>query len=142
MTEEEVAERLAGPHQAVLSLSRDDRGPIAVPMSYVYRDERFWMITSPGSEHGMLMQTRGRATLTIHHDTVEPRRVEQWYVTAEGSIVFVDDDPAPLLKEILAKDRGGQLANEWTKQSLPAATTVAVLVPRHLAGYLGVSELP
>jgi nitroimidazol reductase NimA-like FMN-containing flavoprotein (pyridoxamine 5'-phosphate oxidase superfamily) len=142
MTEEEISERLAGPHQGVLSLSREDRGPIAVPMSYVYRDERFWMITSPHSEHGRLMQTRGRATLTIHHDVVEPRRVEQWYVTAEGSVEFIDDDPAPLLREILAKDRGVDRADEWTEQSLPAVMTVAVLVPRRLAGYAGVSRLP
>lgn len=142
MTEEEISERLAGPYQGVLSLSREDRGPIAVPMSYVYRDERFWMITSPQSEHGRLMQTRGRATLTIHHDVVEPRRVEQWYVTAEGSVEFVDDDPAPLLREILAKDRGADRADEWTEQSLPAVMTVAVLVPRRLAGYAGVSRLP
>lgn len=142
MTEEEISERLAGPHQGVLSLSREDRGPIAVPMSYVYRDKRFWMITSPHSEHGRLMQIRGRATLTIHHDVVTTRRVEQWYVTAEGPVEFIDDDPAPLLREILVKDRGADRADEWTEQSLPAVTTVAVLVPQRLAGYAGVSRLP
>ncbi|MGB8360836.1 MAG: pyridoxamine 5'-phosphate oxidase family protein [Acidimicrobiia bacterium] len=142
MTDEEISERLAGPHQGVLSLSREDRGPIAVPMSCVYRDERFRMIASPRSEHGRLMQTRGRATPTIHHDAVAPHRVEQWYVTPEGSVEFVDDDPAPLLREILAKDRGADRADEWTEQSLPAVTTVAVLVPRRLAGYVGVTRLP
>ena len=88
------------------------------------------------------MRARGRATLTIHHDLLEPRRVEQLYVTAEGSVEFVEDDPAPILMEILAKDRGADLANEWTEQSLPAVTAAAVLAPRRLAGYLGVSELP
>lgn len=67
-------------------------------MSYCTAASRFWMITSPLSEHGRLMQTRGRATLTTHHDAVQPRRVEQWYVTAEGCVEFVDDDPAPLLR--------------------------------------------
>lgn len=141
MSPDEIAERLAGPHQAVLSLSRDDRGPIAVPMSYLYRDGRFWMITSPSSEHGRLMRLRGRGTLTIHHDTVKKRRVEQWYVTAEGQVDFVENDPAPLLRAILAKDRGPELADAWTAQSLPSATTVAVLTPVRVTGYLGVSRL-
>lgn len=141
MTTDEIEQRLAGPHQAVLSLSRDDRGPIAVPMSYVYREGRFWMITSPDSEHGKLIQRRGRATLTIHHDVVELRQVQQWYVTAEGTIDFVDDDPAPILRAILAKDRGAELADEWTEQSLPSVTVVAVLTPRRVAGYRGVSRL-
>jgi nitroimidazol reductase NimA-like FMN-containing flavoprotein (pyridoxamine 5'-phosphate oxidase superfamily) len=142
MSREEIAERLAGPNQAVLSLSRAERGPLAVPMSYLYRDHRFWMITSPDSQHGRLMTVNGRATLTIHHDEVDGRVVDQWYVTAEGPVEFVDDDPQPLLSVILAKDRGAELAAEWTTQSLPSATTVAVLTPHRLAGYSGVSRLP
>lgn len=137
----EIAERLAGAHQAVLSLSRVDRGPIAIPMSYLYRHDRFWMITSPDSQHGRLMRANGRATLTIHHDEVGERNVEQWYVTAEGPVQFLDDDPEPVLWAILAKDRGTQLADEWTAQSLPSATTVATLTPLRLAGYIGVSRL-
>jgi nitroimidazol reductase NimA-like FMN-containing flavoprotein (pyridoxamine 5'-phosphate oxidase superfamily) len=141
MSTQEIAERLAGPHQAVLSLSRVEHGPIAVPMSYLHRDDRFWMITSPDSQHGSLMRANGRATLTIHHDDVGARVVEQWYVTTEGPILFVDDDPEPLLRAILAKDRGAALVEEWTAQSLPTTTKVAVLTPQRLAGYIGVSRL-
>lgn len=142
MSSEEIAELLAGPHQAVLSLSRVERGPIAVPMSYLFRDDGFWMITSPDSQHGRLMSANGRATLTIHHDEVHERAVEQWYVTAEGPVAFVDDDPEPLLRAIMAKDRDSVSADEWTAQSLPSATTVAILTPQWLAGYVGVSRLP
>lgn len=141
MTPAEITKRLAGPHQAVLSLSRVERGPLAVPMSYFHRDGHFWMITSPDSQHGKLMRRNGRATVTIHHDVVDGRVVEQWYVTAEGPIEFVDDDPEALLRAIMAKDRGERFADEWTAQSLPSVTTVAVLTPQRLAGYLGESRL-
>lgn len=142
MTRDEIAECLAGSHQAVLSLSRDERGPIAIPMSYLYRDGRFWMITSPETDHGRLMSRNRRASITIHYDVVSGRRVEQWYVTAEGPVEFTNEDPEPFLRAIMEKDRGPALADEWTAHSLPAATIVAVLNPEKLTGYLGVSTLP
>jgi hypothetical protein len=88
-----------------------------------------------------LIQASGRATLTVHHDEVTPRSVEQWYVIAEGTIRFTDDDPEPLLRKIMVKDRGPGHAEEWVRQSLPNVTTVAVLSPERLSGYHGVSQL-
>ena len=64
MEPERIAELLEGPLQAVLSVSRRDRGPVAVPMSYHFGDGTFWMVTSPESLHGRLMVRRGRATVT------------------------------------------------------------------------------
>lgn len=141
MTESEVSRHLGGPWQAVLSISRVDRGPLAVPMSYHYRDGEFVMITSPDSDHGRLMLARGRASMTIHHDVVSARKVEQWYVTAEGPIWFTDQDPEPVLRAIMAKDRGAENAEAWVTQSLPQATTVAVLVPERISGFHGTSVL-
>jgi nitroimidazol reductase NimA-like FMN-containing flavoprotein (pyridoxamine 5'-phosphate oxidase superfamily) len=141
MSEPEIAAALAGPWQAVLSVNRRDRGPLAVPMSYLFEEGEFWMITPRDSLHGRLMQASGRSTMTVHHDEVTPRSVEQWYVIAEGTIRFTDDDPEPLLRKIMVKDRGPGHAEEWVRQSLPNVTTVAVLSPERLSGYHGVSQL-
>lgn len=141
MSEHEIAHALAGPWQAVLSLNRRDRGPLAVPMSYFFEDGKFWMITPKDSLPGRLMEASGRATMTVHQDEVTPRSVEQWYVMAEGAIRFTDDDPERLLREIMIKDRGPRHAYEWVSQSLPNVTTVAVLSPERLSGYHGVSQL-
>ncbi|MGD2060651.1 MAG: pyridoxamine 5'-phosphate oxidase family protein [Acidimicrobiia bacterium] len=141
MDQAEIARCLAGPWQAVLSVSRQDRGPLAVPMSYLYRDGEFLMITSPDSQHGRMMTTEGRATITVHHDEVSPGSVEQWYVTAEGRIRFTDEHPGELLRSILLKDRGPEFLEEWVRQSLPNATSVAVLEPERISGFYGVSRL-
>jgi nitroimidazol reductase NimA-like FMN-containing flavoprotein (pyridoxamine 5'-phosphate oxidase superfamily) len=141
MSHDEISECLSGPWQAVLSLSRLGRGPLAVPMSYVYTGDEFRMITSAQSQHGKLMRANGRATMTVHHDHNSGRSVKQWYVIAEGPITFTDDNPEPTLRAIMAKDRGAGLADEWVEQSLPNATDVAVLVPDRIAGYRGESEL-
>ncbi len=141
MSASEIDQRLAGPLQAVLSVSRINSGPLAVPMSYVYADQEFRMITSPDSQHGRVMRKTGRATMTIHHDEVGHRTVEQWYVMAEGPIRFTDDDPAPLLRAILVKDRGTRFGDEWTAQMLDNVTTMAVLIPERLSGYHSLSSL-
>lgn len=138
---DEIEERLNAPLQAVLSVSRKTRGPVAVPMSYLFDRPVFRMITSPGSVHGRLMREGGRATLTIQEEVRGERRVEQWYVMAEGPVEFIDEDPTDLLRAILTKDRGARFASEWVAQSLPNVTTVAVLTPKTLSGYRGLSSL-
>lgn len=137
----EIERRLSGPYQAVLSVSRDGRGPVAVPMSFQLKDGQFWMITSPDSLHGKLIREMGRATLTIQDEELGHRAITQWYVMAEGPIEFTDADPVPLLRPAFAKDRGEEFADEWAAQSLPNVTTVAVLTPQTLSGYIGSSRL-
>jgi nitroimidazol reductase NimA-like FMN-containing flavoprotein (pyridoxamine 5'-phosphate oxidase superfamily) len=141
MSMAEIEERLSGPYQAVLSINREGKGPLAVPMSYLLADGEFRMITSPDSLHGKLMRKTGRATLTIESEEHQPRALTQWYVMAEGPIAFTDDDPEPLLRAVMAKDRGEDLADEWTEQSLPNVLTVAVLTPETLSGYIGTGRL-
>jgi nitroimidazol reductase NimA-like FMN-containing flavoprotein (pyridoxamine 5'-phosphate oxidase superfamily) len=135
MDRQRVEEALAGPHQAVLSIGRADRGPLAVPISYRFDAGEFSMITSPTSLHGQLIERTGRATMTVHHDTVSGRTVHQWYVIAEGPIAFTDADPAPLLRAILEKDRPGPFVDEWEARMGRSDDTVAVLRPERLSGY-------
>lgn len=53
-------------------------------MSFLYSHGEFRMITARDSDHGRLMAKTGRASMTIDHDDVTSRSVEQWNVTAEG----------------------------------------------------------
>lgn len=135
MEPERIAERLGGSLQAVLSLSRTNRGPVAVPMSYHFTDGSFWMVTSPESLHGRLMIHRGRATMTVQHDACDGRVVDQWYVIAEGPVRFTDEDPHPHVRRILAKDRGAAHVDEWAAASPAPGFQVAVLEPARLSGY-------
>lgn len=116
-------------------MSRRDKGPVAVPMSYLFRDGRFYMVTSPESLHGRLMQRAGRATLTVQFEACDGRNVHQWYVMAEGTISFNDSAPGPYVRAILAKDRGERHADEWTSGEPPADVRLAVLEPEKLSGF-------
>ena len=114
MDKERIALLLAGPHQAVLSVSRVDRGPVAVPISYHFSDGDFFMVTPPDTLHGRLMARAGRATMTVQFEACDGRSVHQWYVMAEGPVRFTDLDPSPHVRTILAKDRGETNVEEWT----------------------------
>ena len=135
MSEKRVDELLAGPHQAVLSVGRKTKGPVAVPMSYTYDGDRFFMITSPDSLHGRLMQETGRATLTIQFERCGGGSLRQWYVMAEGPIAFTDANPAPIVKTILIKDRGEQDWDQWRANELDPAAKVAELMPERISGF-------
>jgi nitroimidazol reductase NimA-like FMN-containing flavoprotein (pyridoxamine 5'-phosphate oxidase superfamily) len=135
MQTDQMARLLDGPHQAVLSLSRDGRGPVAVPVSYHFTEDGFYLVTSPSSVHGRLMSQLGRATVTVQFEDCDGRNVQQWYVMAEGPIRFTDLDPRPHIKTILAKDRGEDNVDEWTAGEPPPDVRVAVLQPERISGY-------
>lgn len=138
---ERIIELLGGPHQAVLSVNRSAKGPLGVPMSYVYDGETFAIVTSPNSLHGRLMTTEGRATLTIHADTNEARSVHQWYIVAEGPVTFTELEPEPVIREILAKDRGAATVDEWMERMGHPEDVVVHLTPARISGFESVASL-
>lgn len=135
LSRERIYVLLQGAHQAVLSVGRNGKGPVAVPMSYHFDGERFFMVTSPISLHGKLMARAGRATLTIQYEKVEPGSVHQWYVMAEGPVAFTEADPAPHVRAILTKDRGPDNVDAWRASEPSADAKVAELMPRRISGY-------
>ena len=141
MTDKRIAEVLAGPHQAILSVGRMDKGPLAIPMSYRFVDTTFVFVTSPESLHGRLMLKRGRATITVQEALSDGVAVDQWYVIAEGPVRFTDDDPLPHIRFIMAKDRGEEHADAWTPPSASGSDRVAMLTPERISGHESHLEL-
>jgi nitroimidazol reductase NimA-like FMN-containing flavoprotein (pyridoxamine 5'-phosphate oxidase superfamily) len=135
MGEDRIVEVLDGPLQAVLSVGREGKGPVAVPMSYRYVDGRFVFATSRATLHGKLMLRRGRATITVQYEECDGRTVHQWYVMAEGPVRFTDENPLPHVRAIMAKDRGAEHADEWIGPSVPAGVEIAELVPDRISGW-------
>jgi hypothetical protein len=135
MNDDRIAEVLAGPHQAVLSVARAEKGPLAVPMSYRFVDGVFMFVTGEETLHGRLMRRRGRATMTVQDARSDGLTVHQWYVIAEGPVSFAEEDPLPVVRAIMAKDRGAAHADAWTAHSPPVGARVALLVPDRLSGY-------
>jgi len=141
MTDGRVAEVLAGPHQAILSIARKDKGPLAVPMSYRFIDGIFLFVTPVETLHGKLMLKRGRATITVQEALSDGLTVDQWYVIAEGPVRFTEEDPIPHVRFILAKDRGEAYADAWLAQVTSDGDRVAVLGPERITGYESHREL-
>jgi nitroimidazol reductase NimA-like FMN-containing flavoprotein (pyridoxamine 5'-phosphate oxidase superfamily) len=144
MTDEQIATFLAGPHMCVFSVSRTGKGPIAVPLAYLFRDGKFWMQTSAQSVHGKAAVRQGRGTVTVHHERYEGTEAQERYVMAEGPVEFVGgEDLDALLRTILAKDRGEEHADAWLGAFLPnvEGQDLLVLDPDRVSGFDWVSSL-
>ncbi|MDH3606495.1 MAG: pyridoxamine 5'-phosphate oxidase family protein [Acidimicrobiia bacterium] len=145
MAREQIDERLAqGGLMAILSVSRVDKGPIAVPLAFLWQEGRFLLMTPPDSVHGKHMRRTGRATVTIHYERLEGKEADEWYVTAEGPIEFIDRDAMALARTLLTKDRGPEHAGEWLEDMRPALEKnwVAALTPARISGFTFGGRLP
>ena len=58
MSDAEIEARLGGPHMCVFSVARIGKGPVAVPLAYVFRNGRFYLQSAPESLHGRLAVKR------------------------------------------------------------------------------------
>jgi len=144
MSDAEIEKRLAGPHMCVFSVARVGKGPVAVPLAYVFRDGNFYLQSAPDSLHGRLAVKRGRATVTIHDEPISEFEASEWYITAEGPVAFSDDPLRPVMREMLVKDRGEHMADRWLDEWLwPVAKDqqVLVLTPERIAGFSFPSRL-
>ncbi len=125
-TDMTIAEReafLAGVHVGVLSIAREGKGPLALPIWYLYRDGELLFSMSGTSLKADLLRKRGRATLTAQQETLPYQ-----YVMVEGPVVVSDDDvdTAELAIRYLGADMGA-----WYVQHNPptADSVVARLRP-------------
>ena len=88
------------------------------------------------------MERRRRATITIQFERCDGPTVYQWYVTAEGPVRFTNEDPAPHIRTMLAKDRGDRYVYRWTAAPPAPTVKVAVLTPERIGGYEYHDALP
>lgn len=99
MTKEQAERFLYGSSHrgtAILSISCAGRGPLSVPLSFVYTDGGFEFDTKPNRRHAQAFLAAGRATLLAHFEDYSPGAVLEQYVMAEGPVAFVDGVPEDL----------------------------------------------
>lgn len=107
MTPSEREKFLAGPRVGIISIPREGRGPLTVPVWYAY-DSRgeLRVVTGRTSRKGRLLETAGRFSLCVHTDTPPYQ-----YVSAEGPVVAiepsdVDRDLRPIAHRYLGIEGG------------------------------------
>jgi hypothetical protein len=91
MSKQERDEFLAAVHVAVLAVDEPGRGPLAIPIWYLYEGSRIELSMGGESLKARLLRAAGRATLTVQSE-VRP----YGYVSVEGPVEVLDE-PADVL---------------------------------------------
>lgn len=122
MTPEQRASFLAGLHVGVLSIQRDGKGPLALPIWYQYEDGEVVIHMSGDSVKARLLRRHGRASMTVQDETPPYR-----YVMVEGPVTVAHEgrDILPIAVRYLGEELGRQYAeaNPVTPDSVVARLT-------------------
>jgi nitroimidazol reductase NimA-like FMN-containing flavoprotein (pyridoxamine 5'-phosphate oxidase superfamily) len=125
MTRDEREAFLAGVHVGILAIDEPGRGPLAMPIWYLYRDGAVEIGMDGSSLKARLLQAAGRATLTAQ-DENPPYK----YVCVEGPVEIRPTARDNL--EMAARYLGPELG-QWYADNNPTTddSVVAVLHPEH-----------
>jgi nitroimidazol reductase NimA-like FMN-containing flavoprotein (pyridoxamine 5'-phosphate oxidase superfamily) len=117
MTREEREAFLADVHVGILSIEEPGRGPLALPIWYLYRDGTVQIGMDGDSLKARLLRAAGRATLTAQTETAPYK-----YVCVEGpvSVEKVQRDDLEMATRYLGPEFGKWYAdnNPSTEQSV------------------------
>jgi PPOX class probable F420-dependent enzyme len=105
MTADERDAFLADLHVGVLSIQRDGKGPLALPIWYEYEDGQVVMHMSGESVKAVLLRRFGRASFTVQQERLPYR-----YVMVEGPVTVAheDRDVLPMATRYLGDELGRQ----------------------------------
>lgn len=91
MTVDEREAFLADLHVGILSISRADKGPLALPIWYQYEDGDVIIGMAADSFKAQLLRRNGRASMTVQNETPPYQ-----YVMVEGPVTVGTEQRDPL----------------------------------------------
>jgi PPOX class probable F420-dependent enzyme len=119
MTTAEREEFLADLHVGILSIEREGKGPLALPIWYQYEDGDVIISMTGTSVKAILLRRHGRASLTVQNETPPYQ-----YVMVEGPVTVAheDRDILPIATRYLGEEFGAWYAenNPTTDDSVIA----------------------
>lgn len=122
MTTEQREEFLADLHVGILSIQRDGKGPLALPIWYRYDNGQVVIHMGRDSVKAKLLRRHGRASLTVQDETPPYR-----YVMVEGPVAVAheDEDITEMAVRYLGDELGRRYAadNPVTDESVVARLT-------------------
>lgn len=123
MTVDEREAFLAALHVGILSIERDGKGPLALPIWYQYAGGDVVISMSGASVKAVLLRRHGRASLTVQNETPPYQ-----YVMVEGPVTVAheDHDVAAMATRYLGAEMGAWYANN---NPATADTVIARLTP-------------
>src|SRR5262245_65716218 len=94
MTREERQAFLAGIHVGVLSIDEPGRGPLAVPVWYLYEPGgEIVVVTRPEARKAPLLAVGARVAFLVQSEELPPK-----YVTVQGRVVSAE--PADVARDV------------------------------------------
>ncbi len=125
MTQDEREAFLAELHVAVIAVDEPGRGPLAMPIWYLYHDGQVLLSMSTNSVKAQLLRAAGRATLTVQSETAPYQ-----YVCVEGPVTIGPKHHDAL--ELATRYLGPELG-QWYVDANPDTgdTVTVVLQPEH-----------
>ncbi len=123
MTEAEREAFLTDVHVAVLAVERPGRGPLALPVWYLYRGTVIEIGMSGTSLKAELLRAAGRATITVQTETPPYK-----YIAVEGAVEIVASQRDDL--EMASRYLGTELG-KWYAENNPSTSgsVIARLTP-------------
>jgi nitroimidazol reductase NimA-like FMN-containing flavoprotein (pyridoxamine 5'-phosphate oxidase superfamily) len=123
MTTAERETFLTDVHVGILSIARDGKGPLALPIWYQYVDGEIIIGMGGESTKAKLLRAAGRATMTVQTEQAPYR-----YVMVEGPVEVVHEqrDDLSMASRYLGEELGA-----WYAENNPStsASVVAHLTP-------------
>lgn len=112
MSKKEREEFLAGLHVGVISMNRQDAGPLSAPIWYSYEHGLVSVLTNAESRKGKLMQLGDRFTLVAQTE-VAPYQ----YVSVEGVIVLREPSTITDTRQMAIRYLGEEMGNTYAEGS-------------------------
>ena len=124
MTVDEREAFLADLHVGILSIQRDDKGPLALPIWYQYDEGVVTISMSDDSVKAVLLRRHGRASLTVQNE--EP---PYQYVMVEGPVTVTQERHD--VRSMATRYLGAEMGAWYAEQNPPSDdTAVARLTPQ------------
>jgi len=124
MTATEREAFLADLHVGILSIQRDGKGPLALPVWYRYDDGEVSISMDGSSAKAILLGRHGRASLTVQDETPPYR-----YAMVEGPVTVAEEDFDVLA--MATRYLGPELGASYARSSSSEGRVVALLRPEH-----------
>lgn len=122
MSTEQREAFLAGLHVGILSIQREGKGPLALPIWHQYEEGQVLIHMGRDSVKARLLRRHGRASMTVQDETPPYR-----YVMVEGPVTVAheDRDISSMAIRYLGDELGRQYAadNPTTEESVVARLT-------------------
>jgi nitroimidazol reductase NimA-like FMN-containing flavoprotein (pyridoxamine 5'-phosphate oxidase superfamily) len=124
MTREERETFLAGVHVGVLTVEEPGRGPLSVPVWYLYEPGgEIVVVTRPEARKARLLAVGASVAFLVQSEEMPPK-----YVTTQGRVVSVAPaDVARDVKPVVRKYLGAEVGDGYVDATRPNGTNELVV---------------